>query len=130
MRDEDVFMAVRARRDAFCRRWPGGLGAELLNHGAPRAPELELEPGAPDYVRAYLAEILGGRRDVLIKCVRLHRKLALLRDLDPNASLLHIVREPRAVTTSHLWGKGRPSGGAIPTRRRLSRRGDVLHAGI
>ncbi len=80
---------------------------ELFNHGGPRAPSLELHPALPAWGVDLLRYLLGQAPHVLIKEVRLSRKVADLHRADPDATLVHIVRDPRAVAASMLLGRGR-----------------------
>jgi hypothetical protein len=106
-RDEDAFAVTREARERFrAERYPE-LHAELFNWGAPRDPALELEPELPDHVRDLLAHLLGSNGDVAIKETRLHHKLGAVAELDPDAAVVHIVRDPRAVTASMLLGRRR-----------------------
>lgn len=106
-RDEDAFAVTRARRDAFLAdRYPD-LQPELFNWGGPRAPELELESQLPPFVSEFLASLLDSAPDVAIKETRLHHKLGEIARLDPQATVVHLVRDPRAVTASMLLGRRR-----------------------
>jgi hypothetical protein len=107
LRDRDLFADVRALRERFVRERRPELDAELLNWGAPRAAELELEPDLPDFCRDYLRFLLEQAPAVVCKHVRMYCKLPVLAELDPEARLLHVVRDPRAVATSYLMGRGR-----------------------
>lgn len=106
-RDEDAFADTRERREAFrTERYPD-LQPELFNWGGPRAPELELEAELPPFVREFLASLLEAAPDVAIKETRLHHKLGEVAALDPDAIVVHLVRDPRAVTASMLLGRRR-----------------------
>lgn len=107
MREADLFSRVRDLREHFRRTRHPSLDTELLNWGAPRAPELELEADLPVVCREYLLFLLDQAPDVVVKEVRLYCKLPLLGALAPGASLLHLVRDPRAVATSYLMGRDR-----------------------
>ena len=106
-RDVDVFAETRALRDAYRAEHHPELPIELFNWGGPRAPEVELEPGLPEHVRGLLAELLGRAPDVAIKETRLHHKLGAVAELDREAIVVHLVRDPRAVTASMLLGRRR-----------------------
>ena len=54
-----------------------------------------------------LAELLASAPEVAIKETRLHHKLDALAALDPEAAIVHLVRDPRAVTASMLLGRRR-----------------------
>src|SRR4051812_14506831 len=98
---------MRERRERFrAERYPE-LQIELFNWGGPRAPELELEPDLPPHVRDWLSDLLATGPDVAIKETRLHHKLGAVAELDPGAAVVHLVRDPRAVTASMLLGRRR-----------------------
>ena len=106
-RDDDAFAETRAARERFrAERYPD-LHGELFNWGGPREPEAELSPELPDYVRDFLADLLASAPDVAIKETRLHHKLGALAELAPDAVVVHLVRDPRAVTASMLLGRRR-----------------------
>jgi hypothetical protein len=106
-RDEDVFAATRALRDRFRAEHHADLQVELFNWGGPEAPELELEPDLPAHVRELIVELLAQAPDVAIKETRLHHKLGAIAEIDPEAAVVHLVRDPRAVTASMLLGRRR-----------------------
>ncbi|HEY8001894.1 MAG TPA: sulfotransferase [Solirubrobacterales bacterium] len=103
----DVSAETREVRERFRAQQYPELQIELFNCGGPRAPELELEPELPDHVRELLAELLAMAPDVVIKETRLHHKLGAIAELDPDAAIIHLVRDPRAVTASMLLGRRR-----------------------
>jgi Sulfotransferase family len=105
--DTDVFAETREVRERFRTAHHPELQIELFNWGGPRAAELELEPALPDHVRELLAELLATAPNVAIKETRLHHKLAAVAELDPEATVIHLVRDPRAVTASMLLGRRR-----------------------
>src|SRR3954447_9658535 len=106
-RDEDAFAETRQRREAFRTEHYPELQPELFNWGGPRAPELELEAKLPPYVSEFLASLLDAAPDVAIKETRLHHKLEEVAAIDPGAAIVHLVRDPRAVTASMLLGRRR-----------------------
>ncbi len=106
-RDVDVFAETRELRERFrAERYPE-LQIDLFNWGGPRAPELELEPDLPDHVAGLLTALLDRAPDVVIKETRLHHKLGAIAEIDPEAAIVHLVRDPRAVTASMLLGRRR-----------------------
>ena len=106
-RDEDVFAETRELREQFRAEHYPELPIEHFNWGGPRAPEVELEPDLPEHVRGLLAHLLGLAPRVAIKETRLHHKLAAVAELDPGAAVVHLVRDPRAVTASMMLGRRR-----------------------
>ena len=126
-RPGDAFAETRALRERFRdRRFPE-LELSEFNWGGPRAPELELEPTLPEHVRGFLSHLLDAGEDVAIKETRLHHKLGAVAELAGDAHVVHLVRDPRAVTASMLLGRRRrvdlyPDADAfftVRTRRRL-----------
>ena len=106
-RAEDLFAETRQIRREFKRDEHPGVPLELFNHGGPRAPALELHPALPEWGVDFLSYLLEQAPNVLIKEVRLFRKVPDLHRVDPGATLVHIVRDPRAVSGSMLLGRGR-----------------------
>ena len=106
-RDEDAFAETREIRREFKRDEHPEVPLELFNHGGPRAPALELHPALPGWGLDFLRHLLGLAPQVLVKEVRLFRKVAALHSVDPGSALIHIVRDPRAVATSMMLGRGR-----------------------
>jgi hypothetical protein len=106
-RESDAFAETRALRGEFRRTRYPDVPIEFFNWGGPRDPELELERGLPDHCRDLLAFLLEQAPHVAIKETRLYRKLAVMAELDPGAGLVHLVRDPRAVTASIMLGRGR-----------------------
>ena len=119
---EDVFADTRAQRDRFrAERFPQ-LPIELFNWGGPRLPEVELEPQLPPHCRELLVHLVELDGAVAIKETRLHHKLQELCVVDPGAAVVHVVRDPRAVSASMLLGRRRrtdvyPDADAFFTKR-------------
>lgn len=106
-RDHDLFAETRTLRESFRRQRYPELQIERFNWGGPEAPEAELDRDLPEHVRALLAHLLAEAPEVVVKETRLHHKLAALAELDPDAVVVHLVRDPRAVTASMLLGRRR-----------------------
>jgi len=104
VQEVDVFESVRRIRSAFLAQRDAVPLEPLLNHGAPRKPDLELDPDLPPLVREYLEYMLRESRNPVLKFTRMYRKVPVLHRLDPEAKFLHLVRDPRSVTTSYLFG--------------------------
>jgi hypothetical protein len=106
--EPEIFAETRALRERFRdERYPS-VALEDFNFGGPGDPRQELEPGLPSHCRdlfAYLLEL--GAPAAVIKETRMHSKVALLADLDPDALLVHVVRDPRAVAASMMFGRRR-----------------------
>jgi hypothetical protein len=130
-RKDDAFVETRTLRERFRADHFPDVPLDDFNWGGPREPLLELEPELPEHVRGFLRHLLeAGRRDgdeVAIKETRLHHKLEAVAELDGDAAVVHLVRDPRAVAASMLLGRRRrrdlyPDAEAFftaRTRRRL-----------
>jgi hypothetical protein len=106
-REEDAFAETRELRARFRdERYPE-LPIELFNWGGPREAILELEPSLPEHCRELIQYLLGRASAVAIKETRLWAKAGELAALDPGAAFVHLVRDPRAVATSIVLGRGR-----------------------
>jgi hypothetical protein len=114
-RETDVFAETRELRAAFQRERFPEVPLEEFNWGGPRDPRLELEPELPEHARELLRHLLGLAPAVAIKETRLYDKVRDLADLDSDASLAHVVRDPRAVTASIMLGRGRRREKHFPT---------------
>ncbi|MCG3134816.1 MAG: hypothetical protein HMLKMBBP_02198 [Planctomycetes bacterium] len=92
-----------AKRRFLAARGDPSLGPGDLNWGAPRAPHLEFEPSWPPHVRDFVASLAASAPRVFVKFTRASHKLADLAAIRPDAWFVHVVRDPRAVATSHLF---------------------------
>ncbi|CAA9459905.1 MAG: hypothetical protein AVDCRST_MAG37-3604 [uncultured Rubrobacteraceae bacterium] len=115
VREADLFSDVRTLREEFQRRHYPSFDIELFNWGGPRDPAVELEPDLPDHCRGYLRYLLDSAPEVLVKEVRLYCKVPVLAELDPHAVFVHLVRDPRAVAASYLFGRERRHQNRFPT---------------
>ena len=106
-RHHDVFAETRELRERFRAERHPELQPELFNLGGPGSPETELDPELPEHGRGLLSHLLAQAPNVAIKETRLHHKLGALAELDPEATVIHLVRDPRAVTASMLLGRRR-----------------------
>ncbi len=104
-RDTDVFASTRELRARFQAERHPEMPIELFNWGGPRAPHAELDPELPPHVSELLEFLLDQAPAVAIKETRLHHKLGAIADLDPEAAIVHLVRDPRAVCASMMLGR-------------------------
>ena len=102
--DVDVCESVRRVQTAFLTERDALSLAPLLNHGAPRKADLEFDRDLPPLVREYLEYLLAHAPNAALKFTRMYCKVPVLHRLDPHAKFLHLVRDPRSVTTSYLLG--------------------------
>jgi hypothetical protein len=103
--DYDLNEKTRRLRSAFLATEGLNLDLDAFNYGAPRDPRLEYETEFPEYIRRYLRFLLERADHTLIKFTRAMHKIAELRALAPGGFLIHVVRDPRLVATSYLFGK-------------------------
>jgi Sulfotransferase family len=106
-REIDAFAETRALREEFARdRYPD-VPIDEFNWGGPRLPDVELDQGLPPHSLDLLRHLLGLAPQVAIKETRFYCKVPVLAELDPEAALVHVVRDPRAVCASIMLGRGR-----------------------
>ena len=105
LRDIDLFADVRDAREEFAALHPELEDTSLLNYGAPRDWRLEFERDLPPIVREYLRFLLAQHQAVAMKFTRMSCKIPVLAEIAPQAKLIHVVRDPRAVAVSYLFGK-------------------------
>ena len=79
----------------------------------------------PEHCGGFLRSLLEAAPPVVIKETRFYDKVAGLAAIDPEAALVHVVRDPRAVAASMMMGRGRnreakhfPTADALLRRRR------------
>jgi Sulfotransferase family len=106
-RAHDAFAETRELRERFARERYPEVPIDEFNWGGPREPALELEPDLPPHVRDFLSSLVERGPQTVIKETRLYRKLPAVAEIDPAARLIHLVRDPRAVVTSTMLGRGR-----------------------
>jgi hypothetical protein len=100
----DYAVPVTAAKEAYLREArQAGLTLDDLNWGAPRDATLEFEPRWPPHVRDFVARLATSAPDVLVKFTRASHKLEDLAAIAPDAHFVHVVRDPRAVATSHIF---------------------------
>jgi hypothetical protein len=109
---KDLFDTLRNARNDFIyshpewlERCPHFKEKNYLNYGAPRFPELEFEPDLPSYCKDYIAFLSSRSNRTFLKFTRIHSKVHCLKAIAPNAKFLHILRDPRHVVCSYLFGK-------------------------
>ena len=113
-RTDDAFGETAALRDEFRRERYPDLEISEFNWGGPRKPPLEVDPGLPEHCVAWLRHLLAMAPAVAIKETRFYSKLPELAALDPEAALVHVVRDPRAVAASIVLGRGRRQEEMLP----------------
>lgn len=105
-RDVDVLAELRrAREDFFVEK--NLEPSDVLNDGAPRDAALEFTQGFPEVVEEYLKFLLLRPEPVAAKFTRLYGKVRRVYELFPDAGFVHLIRDPRSVAVSYLFGKQR-----------------------
>lgn len=82
----------------------------IRKHWSALQPYEEVLPHFLGHQEAYLKALLGEGEHVCMDFVRCNAKLEHLREIAPDALIIHLVRDPRAWVTSHL----RPYGKWLP----------------
>jgi hypothetical protein len=106
-REGDAFAATRELREEFRLANYPSIPAEEFNWGGPRDPAVEIDDRLPEHARELLRHLLTLAPDVSIKETRLYCKLADVAEIAPDAAVVHVVRDPRAVAVSIIMGRRR-----------------------
>jgi len=114
-RAEDAFGRTGALREEFRRSHYPDLDIAEFNWGGPRKPPLEVDPGLPEHALEWLRHLLASAPSVAIKETRFYSKVPELKRLDPDGALVHVVRDPRAVAASIVFGRDRRQARMLPT---------------
>ncbi|MCF6148442.1 MAG: sulfotransferase [Candidatus Kuenenia sp.] len=101
----DLFEKIRKCREAFQKNYPSLKDVDMLNYGTPRDASLELENDLPQYCIDYLKYLISRSEDTVIKFTRMYTKIPVLKRIDPDSKLILILRDPRAITTSYIFGR-------------------------
>ena len=106
-READAFALTRDLRDIFRgARYPD-IDPREFNWGGPRAPTLEVGGELPEHCVEFIRSLVERPAETAIKFTRAYDKLERLTELDPEAALVHVVRDPRAVAASIMLGRDR-----------------------
>lgn len=105
-RDVDAFAELRKAREVFFVE-KHLEPSDVLNDGAPKDAALEFTQGFPDIVEDYLKFLLLRPEPVAAKFTRLYGKVRRVHQLFPDAGFVHLLRDPRSVAVSYLFGKQR-----------------------
>lgn len=100
----DLFASLRDARYEFMQSH-GIHEIDIFNHGAPKDAKLEFEQEFPDIVSEYLSFLFNDRAHIIAKFTRAYCKVEALYRICPDALFVHLVRDPRAVVASYLFGK-------------------------
>lgn len=93
-----------------------------LNYGAPRLAELEFEPDLPFYAFDYIKFLTKISPNIFIKFTRMHSKIHNLYQINPNAKLIHLVRNPKSIVSSYLYGKNKVNFSRYNSERKFFKR--------
>lgn len=101
----DFFDKIRSCRREFMNQYQKLKSVDSLNYGAPRRAELEFKADLPDYCGDYIKFMISQSENTVIKFTRMFCKVSALWEIDQGAKFIHVVRDPRSVTASYLFGK-------------------------
>jgi hypothetical protein len=86
----------------------------IKKHWSQIQPYEECLPEFLGHQQEYLRALLKTAHHVCIDFVRCHKKIKALRELVPDALIIHLVRDPRAFVTSHLKPYGKWTSPRLP----------------
>jgi len=113
----DLMTKVREARAEFLAGGDhDGLSSDDLNFGAPTNPKLELKARLTRPVREYLEFLLAKCEHSVCKFTRAYRKMKSLRRIRPDARVVVLVRHPRDVVASYMYGRDRKLRNRYPDR--------------
>jgi hypothetical protein len=119
--EKDLFVTLRRAREDFLKAYPHWLERcpnfrelNYLNYGAPRLAQLEFEPDLPGYCKEYISFLSNTSNRTFLKFTRMHSKVDCLKAIEPKSKFIHIVRDPRHVTCSYLFGKNAKNKARFP----------------
>jgi hypothetical protein len=104
MQSKDLFARLKDARGKFMQS-NDIQEIDIFNHGAPKDAELEFEKEFPNIIDEYIGFLFNNSEHVLAKFTRAYRKVEALHRICPDALFVHLVRDPRAVVASYLFGK-------------------------
>ena len=100
----DLFENIRHERDKVANSI-GTTELDMFNHGAPKDATLEFTNVFPAEVSRYLSHLFSQSENFMAKFTRAYCKVQRMKELCPDGIFVHLVRDPRAVTSSYLFGK-------------------------
>jgi hypothetical protein len=107
-RESDPFAETRALRRAYRDEHHPDLELEEFNWGGPGHPAREIGPELPPHCEGFLRTLLDRDERVMIKETRFYDKLGAISGIAPEGTtLVHVVRDPRAVAVSMMMGRDR-----------------------
>lgn len=115
---EELPNGSRAELIAMLREDPAGFWRRF----AVISRTEELQEGLTDRQREWLRTLLDRDRPAVLDTTRCHFKIEALRETAPDAVLVHLVRSPAAVASSHLIPSGSGGFRAAAWRKRLASR--------
>jgi len=106
-------------RREFVSREKLSVPLEFFNLGARADFRRELEEEISPIFGKYLKFITSRNNFTLSKFVRVSYKVRALHELFPEAKIIHIVKDPRRIVVSHIFG--RSNGPTMTVKRKLKR---------
>lgn len=119
----DLMDKVRDFRQQFCAKNGLPVDDEAFNQGAPSQPANEVTSSMPGFVVDYLQAMIQHQPPTAIKFTRMYCRVGILAQIAPDALFAVLLRDPKAVVCSYMFGKSRvrahlfPDADAFFTRR-------------
>lgn len=117
MRDIPFGEILNNVRREFISQEKLNVSPDFFNLGTPKDFKQELKEEIPFIFRDYLKFIASKNNFTLMKFVRVSHKMRELHETFPDAKIIHIIKDPRRVTMSHIFGKTNKRG--LTTKYRI-----------
>ena len=105
IQEVDLMEKIHRFRAEFIAKNGLSIDPTFFNYGAPRDPALEMDAELPDLCKQYLAAMAGVSEHTAFKFTRVYRKVSDLLDVAPDGCFVLLMRDPKHVVASYLYGR-------------------------